>query len=352
MNIESIKKLIKEGDIPQARSQLREVLAKTPEDAVAQMLYGTCCQIMGDPEAFGRIYQKLAPEMERCVERGEQSERISMWLKYAAMFALVFTCFCGASGMDASPIVPNMTNTTQFVSVKNGKDLYAKVMKMSQRDRMLFFLQRPEVSRELHNGDACAVVIPLQDLQRFYREQFREDNILLIRTSKSLKVGSEVVSALKAHVMSVHNDDEEDDLMFVNHRRGQRGKQDDLEVVLTCFSSFEQAVGTGEMINRRMAGIGEAEKKVLQTIEERGDISDLIVSSTEPDSHVLGVCFVNIHGSPIRSAYGGPRDYGDRFPKYIIAPDGSVLYELTEEMIRERFREARKAWEQSVDDDF
>ena len=45
MSIESIKKLIKEGDIPQARSQLRKVLAKTPEDVVAQMLYGTCCEI-------------------------------------------------------------------------------------------------------------------------------------------------------------------------------------------------------------------------------------------------------------------------------------------------------------------
>lgn len=94
MNIESIKKLIKEGDIPQARSQLREVLVKTPEDAVAQMLYGTCCQIMGDPETFGRIYQKLAPEMKRCVERGEKSERISMWLKYAAMIAMIFTLGC------------------------------------------------------------------------------------------------------------------------------------------------------------------------------------------------------------------------------------------------------------------
>ena len=53
MSIKSIKKLIKEGDIPQARSQLRESLSKTPEDTVAQMLYGTCCQLMGDSE-FGQ----------------------------------------------------------------------------------------------------------------------------------------------------------------------------------------------------------------------------------------------------------------------------------------------------------
>ena len=91
MNIESIKTLIKEGDIHQARSQLKEVLAKTPEDAVAQILYGTCCQLLGDSATFDRIYRELAPEMELSVTRGEKSERVSMWLKYAAMIAMVFT---------------------------------------------------------------------------------------------------------------------------------------------------------------------------------------------------------------------------------------------------------------------
>ena len=41
MNIEAIKNLVKNGDIPQASEQLREILAKTPEDAAARMLYGT-----------------------------------------------------------------------------------------------------------------------------------------------------------------------------------------------------------------------------------------------------------------------------------------------------------------------
>lgn len=346
MDIESIKKLIKEGDIPQARSHLREVLSKTPEDTVAQMLYGTCCQIMGDSATFGRIYRELAPEMELRVTRGEKSERVSMWLKYAAMFAIVFTSFYVSSGADISPTAPNMTNTTQVVSVKNGKDLYVKVMKMSQRDRMLYFLQRPEVSRELHKGDAHAVVIPLQDVQRrfdhedddeggaeerFERGLFRVDNILLIRTSNSSKVDSEVVKALKAQVMRVHDYDEEDE-MFTERKRGQSGKRDDLDVLLTHFSSFRQAVCTGEMINRRRVWFDEAEKKVLQTIEERGDISDLIVSSDGSDSHVLGICFVNIYWTGPRSRYMGPRDYGDRFPKYIIAPDGTVLYEMTKKI--------------------
>ena len=122
MSIESIKKLIKEGDIPQVRSQLRKVLAKTPEDVVAQMLYGTCCQIMGDPETFGRIYQKLAPEMKRCVERGEKSERVSMWLKYAAMIAMIFTLGFHSSNAyarnidadeDTEEVVPRKRKTTK-----------------------------------------------------------------------------------------------------------------------------------------------------------------------------------------------------------------------------------------------
>ena len=41
MDTEPIKELIKECDIPQASERLREILAKTPEDAAARMLYGT-----------------------------------------------------------------------------------------------------------------------------------------------------------------------------------------------------------------------------------------------------------------------------------------------------------------------
>ena len=40
MRIDAIKELIKKGDIPQASERLREILAKTPEDAAARMLYG------------------------------------------------------------------------------------------------------------------------------------------------------------------------------------------------------------------------------------------------------------------------------------------------------------------------
>ena len=114
MITESIKKLMKEGDLPQACAKLKEVLSKTPEDPVAQMLYGTCCQLMGDSATFGRIYRDLAPEMELRVAHGERSERVSMWLKYAAMFAVIFTlgfqaCHSYAAdvnGDDTEEVVP------------------------------------------------------------------------------------------------------------------------------------------------------------------------------------------------------------------------------------------------------
>ena len=136
MDIEAIKELIKAGDLPLASEQLREMLAKTPEDAAARMLYGTCCQLMGDSATFGRIYRDLAPEMEPRVTSGERSELVSMWLKYAAMFAVVLTCFYGALGEDVAPEISNATNAMEVVSVANTDDLYDRVMKMSQRDRM------------------------------------------------------------------------------------------------------------------------------------------------------------------------------------------------------------------------
>lgn len=37
MSIRAIKELIKTGDIPRASEQLREILAKTPEDAAARI---------------------------------------------------------------------------------------------------------------------------------------------------------------------------------------------------------------------------------------------------------------------------------------------------------------------------
>lgn len=109
MSIAAIKELIKNGDIPQASERLREILAKTPEDAAARMLYGTCCQLMGDSATFGRIYRDLAPEMEPRVTRGERSELVSMWLKYAAMFAMIIAIGLHSNNAYASDVVGDNT---------------------------------------------------------------------------------------------------------------------------------------------------------------------------------------------------------------------------------------------------
>ena len=197
MDIQSIKQLMKDGDFPQARELLEKHLAKTSGDEVAQMLYGTCCQIMGDTETFGSIYQRLAPEMERCVKRGEQSERATMWVKYAAMFAMLLMCGTQIWGKNDYYVTIDDDDDQPIAMSTNGENgEFGRVLKMSPRDRMLYFLKRPEVSRELHKGNARAIFIPMREngIGWFSR---KADNLLLIRVDSPLKTASEVVKALK-----------------------------------------------------------------------------------------------------------------------------------------------------------
>lgn len=197
MGIDEMKELIGKGDIPQASEQLREILAKTPEDAAARMLYGTCCQLMGDSATFGRIYRDLAPQMEPRVTRGERSELVSMWLKYAAMFAMLL--MCGSQLWATEDYCATFDDDDAQAAVmsaggENGE--FGRVMKMTPRDRLLYFFERPEVSRELRKGNARAIFIPLREngVGWFSR---RADNLLLIRADSSLTTASAVVKALK-----------------------------------------------------------------------------------------------------------------------------------------------------------
>ena len=197
MNMESIKQLIRNGEFPQACGQLRDVLSKDPNDTIAQMLYGTCCQVMGDTETFGRIYQRLAPEMERCVKRGERSERAAMWLKYAAMFAMLLMCGPQLWAKDGYSVTLDDADSPSVAMSANGEnEEFARVMKLAPHDRLLYFLKRPEVSRELQKGNARAIFIPLREngIGWFSR---KADNLLLICADSSLKTASDVVRALK-----------------------------------------------------------------------------------------------------------------------------------------------------------
>ena len=379
MDIESIKQLIKNGDFPQAHDQLRQILSRTPDDAVAQMLYGTCCQIMGDSGTFGRIYQRLAPQMERCVKHGERSERTAMWIKYAAMFAMIFTFGfhgCCTEETPTSPednggseVLPSVTSR-EGQGEKDALGLYQRVLKMPLKKKFRYFLERQDVKDQLYKGEGRIVLIPIQfnSWQREYLPRTEEDldeglflkwwgaperegqaNLLLIRVKGDLETIAEVRNSLKS--MSEKRIEESPFLTIfspfegiavagsekINQDRGRRSRR-----VVYPF----QVISTSASENRFMlVGTFAGLKKAIQCVVGHGDMSDLLVSSDESGYLVLGVCFVNVHGSMARTLYGGPRDYGDRFPKRVMTPQGKMIYELTEEMVRKQMEEARKPWE-------
>ena len=164
MDIKSIKQLMKDGDFSQARELLDGYLAQTSGDEVAQMLYGTCCQIMGDTETFGSIYQRLAPKMQRCVDSGEQSERVAMWVKYAAMFAMLLMCGCGTQHRVGGNYYATLDDAKAPLAVmptsdENGE--FSRLLKMSLKEKFHYFLERQDVKEQLYRGAMRAVVIPL-----------------------------------------------------------------------------------------------------------------------------------------------------------------------------------------------
>ena len=79
--LDEIKKMMAAGDTAKAAESLKELLAKEPQNVQAKMLYGTCCQLLGDEETFKRIYDELAPEMEAV----SNYKTWEMWRKYAHM---------------------------------------------------------------------------------------------------------------------------------------------------------------------------------------------------------------------------------------------------------------------------
>jgi len=87
--LDEIKQMMSAGDTAKAAEELKEFIAVEPENLQAKMLYGTCCQLLGDEETFKRIHDELAPEMET-LEKGEpQSETVSLWRKYHALWLIV-----------------------------------------------------------------------------------------------------------------------------------------------------------------------------------------------------------------------------------------------------------------------
>ena len=78
MNVDEVKSLMRSGDVAGAEGAAKELLAAEPDNAAAQMLYGTCRHLLGDDKTFGEIHDKLAPKM--ATEGNEKT--LSLWRRY------------------------------------------------------------------------------------------------------------------------------------------------------------------------------------------------------------------------------------------------------------------------------
>ena len=369
MEMESVKQLMLRGDFPQALGTLRRVLVERPDDTVALMLYGTCCRIMGDSDSFVRIYQQLAPEMNCYVKRGEKSERTCMWLKYAAMFTAVLMFGCSSYSTDSiSPPSGGVIYTTveaqtdgathESAEVKDDEGLYSRVMKMSLKERFRYFIQRQDVVDELRQSERRMVVFPL-GFDKDWRKPSGE-HLLLIRLKDKGKTAAKDLKFLSETLQEWTNSPR------TRSRRVRHGKPEIIEEwtypPLSLFSSFKEIDAMDAMPGRhrkddvassfrvlrldceksdhadgRLPRCSAFEvmdydaivslKKAVKCIEGRGDVTDLVVSAVDPGFFVIGVAYVNVYGKMARTKYGGPRDYGDRFPLRVVTPDGATLYE-------------------------
>ena len=95
-----LEELVKRGDVAGAAARLGGILAADPDDDVAQMLHGTCAQLLGDDAEFGRVHAELQAKMDAVAAYGEQSRRTALWEKYKALAAkLAFPCAMVASSV-------------------------------------------------------------------------------------------------------------------------------------------------------------------------------------------------------------------------------------------------------------
>ena len=84
--LDEIKQLMAADDTAQADAALKELLADEPDNLQANMLYGTCRQLLGDGETFKRIHDELAPVVEKLENGDSTTEIVSLWKKYHQTF--------------------------------------------------------------------------------------------------------------------------------------------------------------------------------------------------------------------------------------------------------------------------
>lgn len=85
MNVDEVKSLMRSGDVAGAEGAVKELLAAEPDNAEAQMLYGTCRHLLGDNKTFGEIHAALSPRME--TERNGKT--LSLWRRYHKLWLIL-----------------------------------------------------------------------------------------------------------------------------------------------------------------------------------------------------------------------------------------------------------------------
>lgn len=85
MNVDEVKSLMRSGDVAGAEGAVKELLAAEPDNAEAQMLYGTCHHLLGDDKTFDEIHAALSPRME--TERNGKT--LSLWRRYHKLWLIL-----------------------------------------------------------------------------------------------------------------------------------------------------------------------------------------------------------------------------------------------------------------------
>ena len=96
-----IKKLMALDKVPKAEAALKEILAKEPDNLQAKMLFGLCRQLLGDEKTFKRIYDEVAPKMERFPPSEQRTETVTLWKKYRALWLSLIAGALVLSGVGA-----------------------------------------------------------------------------------------------------------------------------------------------------------------------------------------------------------------------------------------------------------
>ena len=86
-------------------------------------------------------------------------------------------------------------------------------------------------------------------------------------------------------------------------------------------------------------------RELYKTVSDKTVGPSLIVRHQQKEV-ILGFKFENTVYLGGRAMYGVPRDYGDRTPKRILAPDGTVIFQTDEDAIRRHYLERERNWEQ------